>query len=104
MINAALTSLASQASVSLVNNQGDVVQTLKDLGSKDTVKNLATSVVTAGLLDKIGGSNWMQQFNGTGVTDRIVTNLVNSTGSALVSTAINGGDLNDNLQTALLGG
>ncbi|MFV5639816.1 DUF637 domain-containing protein [Acinetobacter oleivorans] len=104
MINAALTSLASQATVSLVNNQGDVVQTLKDLGSKDTVKNLATSVVTAGLLDKIGGSNWMQQFNGTGVTDRIVTNLVNSTGSALVSTAINGGDLNDNLQTALLGG
>lgn len=104
MVNAALTSLATQASIGLVNNQGNVAQTLKDLGSKDTVKNLATSVVTAGLLDKIGGSNWMQQFNGTGVTDRIVTNLVNSTGSALVSTAINGGDLNDNLQTALLGG
>ncbi|MGU3313901.1 DUF637 domain-containing protein, partial [Acinetobacter sp. M5A5_2a] len=47
MANAAITSLATQAGVSLINNGGDIGKTLKDLGSKDSIKNLATSVVTA---------------------------------------------------------
>ncbi|OLV62088.1 hemagglutinin, partial [Acinetobacter baumannii] len=46
MANAAITSLATQASVGLINNGGDIGKTLKDLGSKDSIKNLAASVVT----------------------------------------------------------
>ncbi|WEI11755.1 DUF637 domain-containing protein [Acinetobacter soli] len=56
MINAAVTSIATQASVGLVNNQGDISKTVKDLGSKDSVKSLAIAVVTAGLMDTVGAS------------------------------------------------
>jgi filamentous hemagglutinin len=42
---AAVTTLASQASVSLINNQGDLGQTLNDLGSSDNVKGLVTAML-----------------------------------------------------------
>ncbi|MCD1126441.1 DUF637 domain-containing protein [Jinshanibacter sp. LJY008] len=47
---AAVQTLAVQASISLINNQGDVGKVLKDLGSKDNVKSLAASVVAAGVI------------------------------------------------------
>ncbi|PKF31651.1 DUF637 domain-containing protein [Acinetobacter proteolyticus] len=102
MINAAVTAIASQASVGLVNNQGDITKTLQQLGSKDSIKSLATSVITVGILDKIGGTEWMSQFNDTGITGRLITGTVNSAGSALVTTAINGGSLSENIENALL--
>lgn len=91
MINAALTSLASQTSVSLVNNQGDVAKTLKDLGSKDSVKNLATSVVTAGLLDKIGGTATMESLKMLGNTPDILMNLAAKTATAIIETTVKTG-------------
>ncbi|MCH7314474.1 DUF637 domain-containing protein [Acinetobacter sp. ANC 3882] len=102
MINAAVTAIASQASVGLVNNQGDISKTLQQLGSKDSIKSLATSVITVGILDKIGGTEWMSQFNDTGITGRLITGTVNSAGTALVTTAINGGSLSENIENALL--
>ncbi|MBJ9705365.1 DUF637 domain-containing protein [Acinetobacter calcoaceticus] len=103
MVNAALTSLASQASVSLINNQGNVTQTLKDLGSKDTVKNLATAVVTAGLMSQVSTALNLKP-DSTILSDRLVNNFTSSVGSTLVQTAINGGDLEENLKVALLSG
>ena len=38
MANAAFTSLATQASISLINNKGDIGKTLKEMGSSSTVK------------------------------------------------------------------
>ena len=40
----------------------------------------------------------------TGFSDKLTLNLINSSGRALVGTAINGGNLEDTLKTALLGG
>jgi len=100
---AAVTTLASQASVSLINNGGDITKTLKDLGSKDSVRNLATSVVTAGLLSQVGASLNLKPDSAY-FPDRLMNNFTNTVGSTLVQTAINGGNLQDNLEKALLAG
>ncbi|MFL9491225.1 DUF637 domain-containing protein, partial [Acinetobacter baumannii] len=91
MVNAALTSIATQASIGLVNNQGNVTQTLKDLGSKDTVRNLATAVVTAGLLDKVGGTATMQSLKALGNTPDVLMNLAAKTATAIIETTIRTG-------------
>ncbi|WP_168943290.1 DUF637 domain-containing protein [Parazoarcus communis] len=101
---AGITTLATQASVSLINNQGDIGQTLKDLGSSDSVKQLLTSMLTPGALNAVGGTDWMKQFNGTTITDRLVTQMVNSAVSATVQTAVMGGSYEDTLSTMLLTG
>lgn len=103
MANAFVTSLASQASVSLVNNGGDLGATLKDLGSKDAVKNLVASVVTAGLLSQVSTALNLKP-DSTLISDRLMNNFTSSVGSTLVQTAIKGGNLEDNLQIALLAG
>lgn len=100
---AAVATLASQASVSLINNGGDVAATLKDLGSKDSVKGLVTSVVTAGLLNQVGTVLNLKPDSAL-LSDRIINNFTNSVGSTLVHTAINGGDIGNNIEQALLSG
>jgi filamentous hemagglutinin len=47
--NAALTSLAAQASITLINNKGDVGKTLKELGNSHTVKNMIIAAGVAGV-------------------------------------------------------
>ncbi|MFV8192909.1 DUF637 domain-containing protein [Acinetobacter soli] len=103
MVNAALTSLATQASVSLINNGGDLGKTLKDIGSKDSVKNLAASVVTAGLLSQVSTALNLKPDSSL-LSDRLINNFTTSVGSTLVQTAIKGGNLEDNLKVALLAG
>lgn len=101
--NAALLSLTTQASISLVNNGGDITQTLKDLGSKESVKSLAATVVTAGLMSQLGTTLNLKPDSAL-LTDRLINNFTSSVGSTLVQTAINGGNLEDNLKVALLSG
>jgi len=103
MVNAALTSLATQASVSIINNGGDLGKTLKDLGSKETVKNLAASVVTAGLLSQVSSALNLKPDT-SGFSARLMNNFTTAVGSTLVQTAIKGGDLEENLKVALLAG
>jgi filamentous hemagglutinin len=103
MANAAVTSLATQASVSLINNGGNIGKTLKDLGSKDSIKNLATSVVTAGLMSQVGSALNLKP-DSTMLPDRLINNISSSVGSTLIQTAIKGGDLEENLKVALLSG
>lgn len=104
MANAGFSSLVSQASISLINNGFDLKDTAKDLGSKDNVRQLVTGVVTAGLIDKIGGTAWVQQFNGNELHQRIVKNVIDNTSRAVVESTINGGKLSDNLKTAIVSG
>lgn len=103
MANAAVTSLATQAGISLINNGGDIGKTLKDLGSKDSVKNLAASVVTAGLMSQVSTALNLKP-DSTVLSDRLVNNFTSSVSSTLVQTAIKGGDLEENLKVALLSG
>ncbi|MEO9299436.1 DUF637 domain-containing protein [Devosia alba] len=48
-MEAGITSLATQASIALINNQGDLGATLADLGSDATLRALVGSMLTAGL-------------------------------------------------------
>lgn len=106
--NAALVSLASQATVSLINNKGNFSNTLKELGKSSTVKQIATAAVAAGVLQGISGLNTeaakaaVKQFDSP-VAGRLTANLINTAASASVNTAINGGNLKDNLGNAALG-
>nr|WP_289344551.1 DUF637 domain-containing protein [Acinetobacter baumannii] len=110
MANAAITSLATQAGVSLINNGGDIGKTLKDLGSKDSIKNLATSVVTAGVLSQLSNTELMSDLSKMTkqgefmkeIVGRTTQGIVNAGASSLVSTAINGGSLSENLGNAIL--
>ncbi|EXS30034.1 intein C-terminal splicing region domain protein [Acinetobacter sp. 742879] len=110
MANAAVTSLAAQASVGLINNGGDIGKTLKDLGSKDSIKNLATSVVTAGVLSQLSNTELMSDLSKMTkqgefmkeIVGRTTQGIVNAGASSLVSTAINGGSLSENLGNAIL--
>ncbi|MRN37432.1 hemagglutinin [Neisseria sp. N95_16] len=105
---AALASLASQAAVALINNKGNLENTLKELGKSSTVKQIATAAVTAGVLQGIGGFNTevakavSEQF-GNPVAGKLTANLINTTAAASVGTAVNGGSLKDNLGNAALG-
>lgn len=110
MADAALASLASQASISLINNKGDVGKTLRDLGSSQTAKATIAAALTAGVLDKLGAINGMSeirsklQAGSAGFSEKLAFNLINATGRALTNTAIQGGDLEDTLRQALIGG
>ncbi|WP_421171419.1 DUF637 domain-containing protein [Aeromonas dhakensis] len=50
MANAAFSTLVSQATISTINNGGNLGAVLKELGSSASIKQLATSVATAGAL------------------------------------------------------
>ena len=105
MANAAITSLATRASVGLINNGGDIGKTLKDLGSKDSIKNLAASVVTAGLLNGVA-TNLNISSNATvnDIANNMATGMIQGVGSTLIDSAINGRDLSEGLEKALLAG
>ncbi|WP_310611366.1 DUF637 domain-containing protein [Limnohabitans sp.] len=111
MNQAALASLASQAAISFINNKGDIGKTLKELGSSQTVKATIAAALTAGVLDKLAASSAEMRTisdnikNGSaGFSDKLTYNLINATGRALTNTAINGGNLEDALKQALIGG
>ena len=84
MASAAFTSLVTQASISLADNGGNIGETLKALGSRSSVRALATSVVTAGLttVSLEGGQslNQMAGLSNLGNTGRsLATGTVSST-------------------------
>ncbi|HEZ3432794.1 TPA: S-layer family protein [Neisseria meningitidis] len=99
--DAAFASLASQASVSLINNKGNIGNTLKELGRSSTVKNLMVAVATAGVADKIGASA-LNNVSDKQWINNLTVNLANAGSAALINTAVNGGSLKDNLEANIL--
>ncbi|HEZ4143762.1 TPA: DUF637 domain-containing protein [Neisseria meningitidis] len=99
--DAAFASLASQASVSFINNKGDVGKTLKELGRSSTVKNLVVAAATAGVADKIGASA-LNNVSDKQWINNLTVNLANAGSAALINTAVNGGSLKDNLEANIL--
>ncbi len=104
---AAVTTLATQATIALINSQGDIGAALQEMASEQNLKVLATSVITAGLVQGLGSAFNLPSITGAGagtnssLIDKLQVNLINSTAGALVSSAINGGNLEDNLKAAL---
>ncbi|MGT2404709.1 DUF637 domain-containing protein, partial [Neisseria meningitidis] len=99
--DAAFASLASQASVSLINNKGDVGKTLKELGRSRTVKKLVVAAAIAGVSNKIGASS-LATWSETPWVNNLNVNLANAGSAALINTAVNGGSLKDNLEANIL--
>ncbi|WP_309903626.1 DUF637 domain-containing protein [Variovorax soli] len=111
-VQAGITSMASQAAVSLANNGGDIGRVLQELGSSDGVRSIATSIVTAELIQGLGTSGVLpaplaNATNGSALfTDQLQRQLIDGAASAMVRSAINGtsleGELRDGLASALL--
>nr|WP_241483972.1 DUF637 domain-containing protein [Neisseria meningitidis] len=99
--DAAFTALVSQASVSFINNKGDVGKTLKELGRSSTVKNLVVAAATAGVADKIGASA-LNNVSDKQWINNLTVNLANAGSAALINTTVNGGSLKDNLEANIL--
>ncbi|WP_426576248.1 DUF637 domain-containing protein [Xenorhabdus stockiae] len=125
---AGISSLASKAAVTLVNNQGNLSKTLKDLGSSDTVKSTLTSMAIGGALagfdHAMGWSTVKDGANGAKEGANAATSSTHSNipllskgadwsqvaqrvaGQSVISsglnTTINGGSFKDNFATALL--
>ncbi|WP_029682779.1 DUF637 domain-containing protein, partial [Neisseria meningitidis] len=99
--DAAFTALVSQASISLINNKGNIGNTLKELGRSRTVKNLVVAAATAGVSNKLGASS-LATWSETPWVNNLNVNLANAGSAALINTAVNGGSLKDNLEANIL--
>ena len=86
MTNAAFTSLVAQASITLVNNRGDVGKTLKDLGSSNTVKNMVIAAGVAGVATYTDA--WGRTLTSNGNT--VVTDWAKRSQAYLLNTAAKG--------------
>ncbi|MBL4613735.1 MAG: DUF637 domain-containing protein, partial [Magnetovibrio sp.] len=99
--NAGFTTLASTAATALVGNGGDIGAALKQLGSMDTLKSLATSMITAGLiasmpLGEMGITNSAADLEGLSgdalkmaqFSDKLKVAVANATVTATVDSVI----------------
>ncbi|MBP0948138.1 deaminase domain-containing protein [Pseudomonas alliivorans] len=94
---AALTSMASNAAVSVINNRGNIGATFKDITSSSSLKGYLTSAAMAGL---------MPGYNPTNLGFNMASAqavLMKSASDAFVNTVINGGSYSENLGNALAG-
>lgn len=102
-VQAGLGNLLTQSSVALVNNQGDLGATLEQLGSDEGLRSLVTAMVSAGFTAQLNNAAGLGDFDPTTATAmentiyRAQTGLIGASVNATVSTAINGGDIGDNL-------
>ena len=105
-VNAGFTSLVTQASISLVNNKGDLGGVFDDLSSSRAARAFATSVLVAGLtagvtselgidLDAMETSvdtTWSEVF-----LERVRTNLVEAGVATAVDVTVSGAEFEDSL-------
>jgi filamentous hemagglutinin len=118
VVTAGMSSLASQAAVALVENQGNLSKTLKALGNSDTVKATATAMAMGGALNGFDSvTGWNKDATGKALNPKDVKLPQLSNGdwskvaqrvagqsviSSSLNTTINGGSFKDNLTNALL--
>jgi hypothetical protein len=106
-VQAGITALASRAAASFVNNHGDLGAVLKEMGSSESVKNIATAMVTAGALQGLSSSgllpdNLANATNGAApFTDQLQRQLIDGAARSLVRSAINGTRLEEELRQGL---
>ncbi|NDZ14830.1 hypothetical protein C7T35_05055 [Variovorax sp. WS11] len=101
-IQAGITTMVSRATLSLANNDGDLGKVLEELSSSEGIKAIATSMVTAGVIQGLNDAvglgapsadlSWQQQLG---------RNVADGTASAVVRSAINGTPLEDELRYGL---
>lgn len=108
IVNAGVSALASKAAVSLINNRGDLGATFKELGSKDNLRQLALSMVTAGALNSLGNSLTIDGVPLNKITAEhsfaanVGKNLINGLTRATINSAVTGTDLETSLRTEIV--
>ena len=99
---AAVSTLASQAAVSFLNNKGNIGKTLDDLGKSENVKAMVTAMVTAGVLQGLNTSLGIEKVNAqSSFPEQLQKNLINQSTSTVLNHAIYGGDLQQQLEQSL---
>ena len=103
MTSAAFSSLVTQASISLIDNQGNIKQTLKDLGSKQNIKQMTFAIASAGIGSKINKSLGLSNTDITqaGFNDRLIKGIADGTSRGLLESAVYGVDLEEALKQSL---
>ncbi|MDC9581627.1 DUF637 domain-containing protein [Xenorhabdus sp. PR6a] len=111
-VSAGIASLASKAAVSLINNEGNLSKTLKDMGNSDTVKSTITSMAIGGALAGFDNFLGVEKAANGATNVPLLRNLEwskvaqrvagQSVISSSLNTVINGGSFKDNFTMALL--
>ena len=116
-VAAGFNALVIQAGMQVVGNGGDIGAALEALASIDTVRILATAMLTAGLMQGLENADFMKEFVGTGAAEgaegmdkfiahlaqKLKQNAIQAGVNTGVGTAIYGGDLGENLVANLRG-
>ncbi len=102
MASAAFTSIVAQASLSLINNQGNLGAALKDLGSSSALKSLAVSVASAGVAEGINQYANIETGTSASFGDRLAYQGIKGATGTVVNTTVGGQDFDQALQSAAL--
>lgn len=106
-MQAGITAMASQATISFVNNGGDLGKVFDELGSSQSVKNILTAMITAGAIQGLSvgevlPTNLAHATNGSALfTDQLQRQLIDGVASSVIRSAINGTSLEDELGRAI---
>ncbi|NVK20808.1 MAG: DUF637 domain-containing protein, partial [Methylocystaceae bacterium] len=101
-VSAGINSLAVSVGVSTIANKGDLGAVLKDIGSKDSLRNLAATMITAGVLNGImpaGLDKPLKQLETLQKVQKVALQAVVRTG---VGATIGGGDFGDVLKSNVI--
>ncbi|CAI8725764.1 hypothetical protein EMIT0P44_130036 [Pseudomonas sp. IT-P44] len=98
MLQAGAISVATKATVSTIDNRGNLGAVLKDVTSKDSLKGYAVSVATAGVTQGLKYNPKAVGLN----TESLKVVALKVTADAAIKTAVYGGSFKDNLATSLL--
>jgi filamentous hemagglutinin len=107
--DAGLTSLSNQAAVALVNNRGNLGAALKELGSSEALRSLATAMVGAGLSTQLIGAAGLggDLPAEAALTDRLTrelqVNLIRASVNTALDVAVQGQGLDEALRANLRG-
>lgn len=106
VMEAGLVSMISTASVSLVENDGNIGKVLKELGSSASVKSILSGMLTAGAIQGVGtllpeGVANASIAAGSSPTQLLGRYVSQAVAGAVVNNAIYGGSLSDSLEAAI---
>ncbi|MCG6574491.1 hypothetical protein EGM97_07220, partial [Pseudomonas sp. AF32] len=99
MLQAGALTVATKATVSTIDNRGNLGAIVKDVTSKDSLKGYAVSMATAGVTQGLGYEAGNVGFN----AESVKTVAMKVAADAAIKTAVYGGSYKDNLATSLVG-
>lgn len=99
MAQAGAVSVATKATVSTIDNRGNLGAILKDVTSKDSLKGYGVSIATAGVAQGLNYSPGSMGFD----LQSAQTVALKVTADAVIKTAVYGGSFQDNLTSSAMG-